>query len=167
MGSVGGGRRKEWKKDGESVREMEGERENERVARVGFAGSPLLIFPARLAASSFHFRSSPVFSFPLSRLLFRPSRSCRLCLPAFSLIPSCTRIRKHPRSIFLVSYPFVSAVPFLSHFFTTLFLYVYISFACSHPSWSLALSVCTPFFARALTYLCTYIYIYRCKSICE
>lgn len=146
---------------------MEGERENERVARVGFAGSPLLIFPARLAASSFHFRSSPVFSFPLSRLLFRPSRSCRLCLPAFSLIPSCTRIRKHPRSIFLVSYPFVSAVPFLSHFFTTLFLYVYISFACSHPSWSLALSVCTPFFARALTYLCTYIYIYRCKSICE
>ena len=39
--------------------------------RVGFAGSPLLIFPARLAASSFHFRSYttlPPLSLSLPRL---------------------------------------------------------------------------------------------------
>lgn len=37
--------------------------------RVGFAGSPLLIFPARLAASSFHFRSYTTLP-PLSLSLF-------------------------------------------------------------------------------------------------
>lgn len=72
----------------------------ERVGRVGFAGSPLLIFPVRLTASSF--RSWSSFFFPLSLLppvtlvprirlprLLRPfrSRSLVLSLPSCSLMP--------------------------------------------------------------------------------
>lgn len=59
--------------------EHRGER-GERVARVGFAGSPLLIFPVRLAASSFRSWSS-----------FFPPQSHSRCL--FPLFPWRSRPR--------------------------------------------------------------------------
>lgn len=58
-------RRRERRREGEGESDRGRAKEYERV---GFAGSPLLIFPARLAASSFHFRSYtlPPFSPSLS-----------------------------------------------------------------------------------------------------
>lgn len=95
--------------------------------RVGFAGSPLLIFPARLAASSFHFRSYTTLP-PLS-LSFSPSPhhlppSFSIFVFAFLLLSSFFNallppLFRAPR--FLV----VSAREFTRYISTVLYIYIY------------------------------------------
>lgn len=84
-------------------RSVGGRERGKRVGRVGFAGSPLLIFPVRLAASSFRSWSSffppqshsrclfpsspgvPVPAYPAPRHL-RPSHSRSLARSLFALL---------------------------------------------------------------------------------
>lgn len=91
MGSVGGGRRKEWKKDGESVREMEGERERERTRGLHGLGSPAhryWFFPpdSRPLRSTFDPLLSSLSHFPAScSVLLDPADSAFRLSPLFLL----------------------------------------------------------------------------------
>ena len=96
--------------------------------RVGFAGSPLLIFPARLAASSFHFRSYTTLP-PLSLSLSLPRLTTFLHLSPSSysrssfFLPSSTlsfllSFARHASS----SYPLANSRDIFPQFY----IYIYI-----------------------------------------
>lgn len=103
--------------------------------RVGFAGSPLLIFPARLAASSFHFRSYTTLP-PLSLSLSLPRLTTFLHLSPSSysrssfFLPSSTlsfllSFARHASS----SYPLANSRDIFPQFY----IYIYIqSCVCTH-----------------------------------
>lgn len=101
--------------------------------RVGFAGSPLLIFPARLAASSFHFRSYTTLP-PLSLSLPRLTTFLHLSPSSYSrssfFLPSSTlsfllSFARHASS----SYPLANSRDIFPQFY----IYIYIqSCVCTH-----------------------------------
>lgn len=103
--------------------------------RVGFAGSPLLIFPARLAASSFHFRSYTTLP-PLSLSLSLPRLTTFLHLSPSSYSRSSFFLPSSTLS-FLLSFArhASSSCPLANSrdIFPQFYIYIYIqSCVCTH-----------------------------------